>query len=261
MDKVISQDGTAIAYDRIGQGPAMILIGAGPTDRSANAPLAELLAKDLTVYNYDRRGRGDSGDTAPYAVDREFEDIEALITAAGGSAHLYGTSGGGIIALEAAARGLAVDRLAVWEVPYILPGTRTPVPADYREQLVALLAEGRRGDMCELFLTAAVGIPAEFVAPMRDFPGWPAMEAVAHTLIYDATITGDFSLPADRLTGVTAPTLVIDGETIPWISSTAQAVADLLPDVRRATLTGQPHNVAPEAIAPALAAFFTEATA
>lgn len=261
MDKVISQDGTAIAYDRIGRGPAMILIGAGPTDRSTNASLAELLAKDLTVYNYDRRGRGDSGDTAPYAVDREYEDIEALITAAGGSAHLYGTSGGGILALEAAARGLAVDRVAVWEVPYILPGTRTPVPADYREQLVALLAEDRRGDMCELFLTAAVGIPAEFVAPMRDFPGWPAMEAVAHTLIYDATITGDFSLPADRLTGVTAPTLVIDGETIPWISSTARAVADLLPDVRRATLTGQPHNVDPEAIAPVLAAFFTEAAA
>ncbi|MEV4063251.1 alpha/beta fold hydrolase [Nonomuraea dietziae] len=260
MDKVISQDGTAIAFDRIGQGPAVILIGGGPNDRSANTPLAELLAKNLTVYNYDRRGRGDSGDTAPYAVDREFEDIEAIINEAGGVAHLYGTSGGGIIALEAAARGLAVGRLAVWEVPYILPGTRPPVPADYREQLVDLLAEGRRGDMCELFLTAAVGMPPEFVTPMRDFPGWSSMEAVAHTLIYDATITGDFSLPADRLAGVAVPTLVIEGETIPWISSAAQAVAEALPDARRASLTGQPHNVSPEAIAPVLAAFFTEAT-
>ncbi|MEV0589902.1 alpha/beta fold hydrolase [Nonomuraea cavernae] len=257
MNKVISQDGTAIAFDRIGQGPAVILIGAGPTDRSANAPLAELLAKDLTVYNYDRRGRGDSGDTAPYAVDREFEDIEAIIGEAGGSAHVYGTSGGGMIALEAAARGLAIGRLAVWEAPYILPGTRPPVPADYREQLVELLAADRRGDMCELFLTAAAGLPAEFVTPMRDFPGWSAMESVAHTLIYDATITGDFSLPADRLAGVAVPALVIDGETIPWMSSAARAVAEALPDARRVSLTGQPHNVAPEAIAPVLAEFFT----
>ncbi|MGV9774923.1 alpha/beta fold hydrolase [Streptosporangium sp. NPDC003464] len=257
MNKVISKDGTTIVFDRMGEGPAVILIGGGPTDRSANAPLAELLAKDFTVFNYDRRGRGDSGDTLPYAVDREYEDIEALIAEAGGSALVYGTSGGGIIALEAAARGLAITRLVVWETPYIVDDSRPAVPADYRDRLVKLLADGRRGDMLELFFTDAVGMPAEFVAPMRDLPFWSSMEALAHTLVYDATITGDFSLPTERLAEVAVPTLVIDGGTTPWMSNTAEAVAAALPDARRRTLEGQPHNVDPAAIAPALVEFFT----
>ncbi|WP_248962932.1 alpha/beta fold hydrolase [Sphaerisporangium perillae] len=257
MEKVISRDGTPIAFDRSGAGPVVILIGGGPTDRSANTPLAELLAKDLTVFNYDRRGRGDSGDTAPYAVDREYEDIEALIAEAGGSALVYGTSGGGMIALEAAARGLGISRLAVWEPPYIIEGSRTPVPADYRDRLVRALEEGRRGDMVELFLTAAVGMPAEFVTPMRGMPFWESMEAIAHTLVYDATLTGDFSLPAERLASVAVPTLVIDGGTTPWLTIGAEAVAGVLPGVRRATLHGQPHNVDPAAIAPALLEHFS----
>jgi pimeloyl-ACP methyl ester carboxylesterase len=132
------------------------------------------------VLNYDRRGRGDSGDTAPYAVDREYEDLEAVIDAAGGSASLFGNSGGGILALEAAARGLAVTRIAVWEPPYIIDGSRPPVPADYRRQLGDLLAAGRRGDMVELFLTQAAGIPATFVASIRQSPFWASQEAVAH---------------------------------------------------------------------------------
>ena len=147
MDTVVSQDGTAIAFDRAGDGPPVILVNAGPTDRTANAPLAGLLAPHFTVLNYDRRGRGDSGDTAPYAVDREYEDLEAIIDEAGGSADVFGSSGGGILALEAAARGLAIAKLAVWEPPYILDGTRPPVPADYRQQLDELQAAGRRGDM------------------------------------------------------------------------------------------------------------------
>jgi pimeloyl-ACP methyl ester carboxylesterase len=256
MNKVISKDGTPIAFDRVGEGPVVILIGGGPTDRSANTPLAEVLAKDFTVINYDRRGRGDSGDTAPYAVDREFEDIEALIAEAGGAALVYGTSGGGIIALEAAARGLAISKLAVWETPYIVEDSRPPVPADYKDRLVQALAEGRRGDMIELFFTAAVGMPAQFVTPMRDMPFWGSMEAMAHTLIYDATITGDFSLPAERLSCVKVPTVVIDGGTTPWLTNAAEAVAAVLPDVRRRTLEGQPHNVDPAAIAPAVTEFF-----
>jgi pimeloyl-ACP methyl ester carboxylesterase len=256
MNKVISTDGTPIAFDRLGEGPAVILIGGGPTDRSVNTPLAELLAGDFTVFNYDRRGRGESGDTAPYAVDREYQDIQALIAAAGGSASVFGTSGGGIIGLEAAARGLAIGRLAVWETPYIVDDSRPPVPADYRDRLVELLAAGRRGDMIELFMTAAVGLPAEFVTPMRGAPFWGSMEAVAHTLVYDAAITGDFSLPAERLARVTVPTLVIDGATTPWLSNSAEAVAAALPDARRRTLAGQPHNVDPAAIAPVLKEFF-----
>lgn len=157
MDTVVSHDGTTIALDRAGDGPPVVLINAGPTDRKVNAPLVGLLAPRLTVLNYDRRGRGDSGDTAPYAVDREYEDLEAVIDAAGGSASLFGNSGGGILALEAAARGLAVTRIAVWEPPYVIDGSRPPVPADYRRQLGDLLAAGRRGDMVELFLTQAAG--------------------------------------------------------------------------------------------------------
>jgi pimeloyl-ACP methyl ester carboxylesterase len=165
------------------------------------------------VLNYDRRGRGDSGDTAPYAVDREYEDLEAVIDAAGGSASLFGNSGGGILALEAAARGLAVTRIAVWEPPYIIDGSRPPVSADYRRQLGDLLAAGRRGDMVELFLTQAAGIPATFVAAIRQSPFWASQEAAAHTLVYDADIVGDFSLPAARLAAVKAP---------PWSSTGAR---------------------------------------
>jgi pimeloyl-ACP methyl ester carboxylesterase len=257
VDTVVSQDGTAIAFDRAGDGPPVILVNAGPTDRTANAPLAGLLAPHFTVLNYDRRGRGDSGDTAPYAVDREYEDLEAIIDEAGGSADVFGSSGGGILALEAAARGLAIAKLAVWEPPYILDGTRPPVPADYRQQLDELQAAGRRGDMVELFLTQAVGMPAEFVAPVRQSPFWPSMEAVAPALVYDAMIVGDFSLPTARVAAIKVPTLVIDGGQTPWLSATAQAVAAALPDAQRRTLEGQPHNVDATALAPALTGFFS----
>jgi pimeloyl-ACP methyl ester carboxylesterase len=256
MHKVTSADGTSIAFDRVGAGPALIIVGGGPTDRSVNAGLVELLAPSFTVYNYDRRGRGDSGDTAPYAVSRDYEDIEALIDAAGGSSHLYGTSGGGIIALEAAVRGLPLNKLAVWEPPYIVDNSRPPVPADYQQQLVNLLAEDRRGDMVELFFTAAVGMPVEFVTPMRQAPFWKATEALAHTLVYDAMITRDFSLPAKRIADVPVETLVLDGATTPWLTAAADAVAAVVPDAKRGTLSGQPHNVDPAAIAPELTKFF-----
>jgi hypothetical protein len=255
VDTVVSHDGTTIALDRAGDGPPAVLINAGPTDRKVNAPLVGLLAPRLTVLNYDRRGRGDSGDTAPYAVDREYEDLEAVIDAAGGSASLFGNSGGGILALEAAGRGLAVTRIAVWEPPYIIDGSRPPVPADYRRQLADLLAAGRQGDMVELFLTQAAGIPAPFVASIRQSPFWASQEAVAHALVYDADIVGDFSLPAARLAAVKAPTLVVDGGQTPWLSTSADAVADALPDARRRTLEGQPHNVDAAALAPVLAEF------
>jgi pimeloyl-ACP methyl ester carboxylesterase len=253
---VTSADGTTIAFDRAGDGPLVILINAGPTDRTVNAPFVDLLAPRFTVLNYDRRGRGQSGDTPPYAVDREYEDLAAVIDAAGGSAALFGNSGGGILALEAAARGLPITKLAVWEPPIAIDGSRPPVPRGYREQLAGLLAAGRRGDMVELFLTQAVGMPAEVVAPMRQSPFWPSMEAVAHALVYDAMIVGDFSLPAGRVAEIKVPTLVLDGGQTPRLSAAAQAVADALPDARRHTLQGQPHNVDPAALAPALVAFF-----
>jgi pimeloyl-ACP methyl ester carboxylesterase len=255
MNSVTSSDGTAIAFDRAGEGPPIILVGGGPNDRSANAPLAALLAPQFTVFNYDRRGRGDSGDTAPYTVEREVEDLDALIKEAGGSAFVYGTSSGAVFALEAAARGLAITRLALWEPPFIVDDSRPPVPADYKAQLSEMISSGRRGDAIEYFMTTIVGLPAEFVAPMRHAPFWGTMETLAHTIVYEADVMGDYSLPAERVASVKVPTLVMDGGTTPWLSHGAQAVADVLPDAKRRTLEGQPHNVAPEAIAPALREF------
>jgi pimeloyl-ACP methyl ester carboxylesterase len=189
MNRVTSKDGTSIAYDRQGGGPAVILVGGGLDDGSENAPLASELAEHFTVYNYARRGRGDSGDILPYAVEREIEDIEALIAAAGGSAHVYGVSSGGMFALEAAAAGLAIDKLAVYDVPY---DTADDAPQRYRqygEQLGAALAESRRGDAVELFMRLA-GASEENIAGARTSPYWPGLEVLAHTLAYDAACYG-----------------------------------------------------------------------
>ena len=257
METVTSKDGTTIAFDRLGEGPPVILVGGGPTDRSANAPLAKLLAIDFTVINFDRRGRGDSGDTPPYAVDREVEDLDALIGEVGGAAVLYGTSSGGVFALQAATHGLAIRAVASWEPPFIVDDSRSPVPADYKAQLAAMIAAGRRGDAIEYFMTTLVGLPAEFVAPMRRAPFWPSLEALAHAIVYEADVMGDYSLPA-WLGSVTVPTLVLDGGTTPWLTSAARAVADALPNCRRRTLVGQPHNVDPAAIAPAMEDFLWE---
>jgi pimeloyl-ACP methyl ester carboxylesterase len=256
MNTVTSSDGTTIAFDRSGDGPAVILVCGGSTDRMANAPLAALLAERFTVFNYDRRGRGDSGDTAPYAVEREVEDIDAVIDAAGGSAFLYGTSSGAALALEAAASGLAVTKLALWEPPFILDESRRP-PADQVERYDEMIAAGRRGDAVEFFMAKVVGLPPEFVAYARTQPFWQAQEALAHTLAYDATVMGDYSLPVERAAAVTAPTLVIvGGASFPFMRETAQALADALPDAQRRILEGQEHNVAPEALAPVLKEFF-----
>jgi pimeloyl-ACP methyl ester carboxylesterase len=258
MSQVISKDGTAIAFEKSGEGPAVIVVGGVLGDRSQQAPLAALLAEHFTVYNYDRRGHGESGDTPPYAGEREFEDLESLINETGESIFVYGTSGCAILSLKAAAWGLAprIKKLAMWEPPFILEGSRPPIPRDYKEQLISLLAAGRRGDMIELFMVEGVGMPREFVIQMRQAPRWPAQEALAHTLINDATLQGDFSLPTDEIARVQVPTLVLDGGQTPWLSQAAQAVASALPNAQHCTISGQPHNVDPGAIAPGLVKFF-----
>ena len=256
MRTVTSKDGTAIAFDLLGDGPPVILVCGGSTDRSANAPLAALLARHFTVFNYDRRGRGDSGDTAPYAVEREVEDIDAVVAAAGGSAFLYGTSSGAALALEAAARLKGITKLALWEPPYILEGRPRP-PADTAKTYTELVSAGRRGDAVEYFMAKVVGLPPEFVAQARNAPWWPAQEALAHTLAYDATIMGDYSLPTERAATVKVPTIVIDGgASFPFMHETADALVAILPDGQRRTLEGQTHDVSPAAIAPVLKAFF-----
>jgi pimeloyl-ACP methyl ester carboxylesterase len=259
MSDVTSKDGTTIAYEQTGSGPAVVIVGGVLGDRSQQTPLAALLAPRFTVFNYDRRGHGASGNTPPYAVEREFEDLAAILAAAGGSAYVYGTSGPGVLALYAAAWGLApkIKKLAIWEPPFILEGSGRQPPREYKERLTSLMAEGRRGDMVELFFVEAVGMPAEFVAQMRQPPWWPAQEELAPTLIQNADIMGDFSLPAELVAGVTTPTLVIEGGETPWLSYAAQKVADALPRAERRTIPGQPHNVAPEALAPILEEYFS----
>ena len=250
VNHVISADGTRIVFDKLGSGPAVLCIGGGPTDRRSEAPLADLLAQHFTVYNMDRRGRGDSGDTEPYAPDREFEDIAAVVQAAGGSVMAYGTSGGAMIALKAAIRGIPLTRLALWEPAFILPGTRTPVPADYRDQQWKAKAEGRFSDMLEMFMVDAVGMPAEMVAGMKAAPFWDSMAAGAACLAYDADIVENFEMPIAALRTVTTPALLVDGATTDWLTATCEQLGEVLPDAKRATLHGQPHNVDATALAP-----------
>jgi len=266
MDRVTSKDGTSIAYDRHGSGPAVILVGGAFVDRSENAPLATELAARFSVYNYDRRGRGDSGDTQPYALEREIEDIQALIAEAGGSAHLYGISSGGALALEAAAAGIAVDRLAVYEVPYNMADDGQQRHQEYVQQLEGFLAEGRRGDAAELFMRLA-GASEEMVAGAKSSPMWPGLEAIAHTLAYDAACMGDNRPPTARLAKLTRPTLVATGGASPesfvggggdFFGKAADAIAASIPQAERQTIAGQTHMIDPKALAPVLERFFSQ---
>jgi pimeloyl-ACP methyl ester carboxylesterase len=257
MDTVSSKDGTTIAFDRLGDGPAVILVSGGSVDRGSNAGVAEILASGYRVFNYDRRGRGPSGDTPPFAIDREVEDIEAVADAAGGSAYLYGSSSGAALALIAAEQLPGkITKLALWEPPFILDPAARP-PADQVEQYNTMLAEGRPGDAAQYFMEKVVRMPAEFVASARSQPWWAANEALAHTLPYDATIMGDYSLPVDRAAAVTIPTLVLDGgASFGFMGPTADALAKVLPHGQRRTLAGQEHNIDPNVLGPALKEFF-----
>src|SRR5918996_5254680 len=256
METVTSKDGTILAFDRLGQGPPVVLVCGGSVDRMADAAIAQELASDFTVLNYDRRGRGDSGDTLPYAIEREVEDIEAVIEAAGGSANLWGSSSGAVLAMMAAEHGLPVTKLAMWEPPFI-PDEFPAPPDDQVEQYETMVAEGRRGDAVEYFMAKVVGMPAEVVAQARSQPFWGATEALAHTLAYDARIMSDYRVPTERAASVKVPTLVIaGGADFPWMRETATALADAIPDGRTRFLEGQGHDVDPSVLAPALKEFF-----
>lgn len=261
MGTVTSQDGTQIAFDQAGSGPALILV-AGATqyraiDESAAKMLA-LLAPHFTVINYDRRGRGESGDTPPFAVAREIEDIEALIDVAGGSAFVYGISSGAALALEATiALGPKVTKLAMYEAPYNSDAAVRQGWVEYRQQLTELLGEDRRGDAMMLFMRL-VGMPAEHEEGMRQSPSFPTFAAVAPTLAYDAAALGDEAdVPVEHAARVTVPTLVMDGgASYPFMQQTAVALAEAMPQGQHRTLDGQTHNVTPEALVPVLTEFF-----
>ncbi len=276
---VASKDGTTIAFDQYGQGPAVILVTGALGVRSPHPisrQLPELLSQQFTVIDYDRRGRGDSGDTPPYAVQREVEDIDALIDAAGGSAFLYGLSSGAVLALEAASKLTdKVKKLALYEPPFIIDDSRPPVPKDYVEQLNAAIAAGRPGDAVEIFMTKALLIPRDFVAQMRNAPmsqsfgddagmkppEWADMEKVAHTLAYDGMVMGDTmsgkSLPAKKWFANVAATLVITGgNSEAFFHDGAKALVNDLPHAQHRILKGQDHAVSPAALAPVLIEFF-----
>ncbi|MGZ4210780.1 MAG: alpha/beta fold hydrolase [Actinomycetota bacterium] len=256
----ISKDGTQIAYERGGNGPALVVVDGALSSRmdGSKPELVELLAPNLSVYCYDRRGRGDSGDTQPYSVEREIEDIDAMIGEAGGVAFLYGHSSGGCLALEAArALGTKVSKVALYEAPYNDDPAAPKAWGEYIAALTDALASDRRGDAVALFMQY-VGMPAEQVNGMRHAPFWAGLESIAPTLAYDHTAimgkTG--TVPTDRLADVKTPTLVMCGTGIPFMRNTAQTITEALPIAELRILEGQSHDVQPTAIAPLLTEFF-----
>ena len=260
-DTVRSTDGTTIAFDRSGDGPPLILVSGAMGTKAHAADLASQLATTFTVFAYDRRGRGDSGDTQPYSVAREIEDLEAVIGAAGGSAFVYGHSSGAVLTLRAAAAGLDIPKLALHEPPLIVDGSRPPVGGDFLEHLDELIAAGKRDDAVAYFMTDSVGMPAEAIPAMRQNASWGRMTVVAQTLAYDSRIMADTTrgdpAPLEQWASVTIPVLIIDGtETFPFMHASADALAAVLPNAERATLEGQDHGPEPEVLGPVLVEFF-----
>jgi pimeloyl-ACP methyl ester carboxylesterase len=252
MDKARSGDGTEIAFDRLGKGKPVILVSGASTGRAVHSSLAELLAPGFTVFNYDRRGRGDSGDTLPYAVEREIEDMSAVISAAGGTAAVFGNSSGAVLALLAAAAGLNISRLALWDPPFMVDPDAPRRQREYLTNLTELLAAGRRGDAMALFMTF-IGLPQEMIAGMRHAPMWPGMEAIAPTLVYDAMVMGDSTVPASLVSSVRVPTMILTGGSSgAWADNAAQALAAAMPASEHRTLDGQTHAVAWDVLAPEL---------
>lgn len=257
MDKTLSRDGTLIAYRRRGEGPPVILVGGALGTAATEAPLARLLAPRFHVVTYDRRGRGATGDSAPYAVEREIEDLTAVVEAVGGRPSVFGVGAGGALALETQAAGLPVDLLAVWEPPYTTGASGLLFKAGCTARLHRLLSAGDRNGAVELYLSVT-GVPADLIARMRSAPLWRSLESVAHTLAYDDALLGNGTVPAERFASVTARTLVVSGGFSPASVRTAtRLLADALPRGRHRTLTGQARELAPQAIAPVLAEFFT----
>lgn len=259
MRTVTSKDGTTIAFDTYGSGPALILVGGAFQYRAFDPPtveLAKLLAEHFTVYHYDRRGRGDSSDTQPYAVEREIEDIEALIAEAGGSAHVYGMSSGAVLTLKAAAHGSVITKLALYEPPF--RNEANPAPADFLSRISELDAAGDRDGTVRYFLTTGVGVPEPMVEGMQQSPMWGGFTAIAPTLVYDSLVMGDSQIPNETLTHVTVPTLVIAGGNSPaWAQEAVASTAKILPAGTQKTLDGQDHQVDPKELAPVLVDFLS----
>ncbi|MBO2454149.1 alpha/beta hydrolase [Actinomadura barringtoniae] len=256
IEKVRSADGTEIAFERSGTGPVVVLVSGATCTRHSDAPHAELLSERFTVLNYDRRGRGDSGDTEPYAPQREIEDLAAVIAAGDGPACVLGFSSGAAIALDAAAAGVPIDKLALWEAPFSVDDPEAPARA--REEIAeiqSLLAEGRHGDVVAQFFMKT-GMPESVVAQMRQQPWWQGIERIAHTLVYDYTFMADGLVP-ERYAALETPTLVLGGgESHGFLELAVQATAKAVPGADLRIVAGQNHGVQAEALAPIVTEFF-----
>ncbi len=269
METTKSADGTVIAYDRAGQGPPLVIAVGAFCDRKTFVPPAGLTAR-FTVYTYDRRGRGDSGDTRPYSPGREVDDLAAVIEAArggsgagvgsgagaGAGAFVFGHSSGAALALRAAWEGLPIAAVVAYEAPFIIRGTRE-VPANPAARITELVEAGRRGDAVRYWMTDVVQLPAQVVTMMERMPMWAGLEALTHTLPYDLELTGDRGVPADHLAAITVPVLILGGANSPdWFHRTVEETAAAIPGARLVTLEGQDHGAPPEVITPVMTEFF-----
>ncbi len=264
MQTVKSTDGTTIAYDRHGDGPVVVLVNGALGDRRLDrrfklmSGLAELLAPHYTVIDYDRRGRGESDEAGPFAVEREIEDIAALIAKHGGRAALFGFSSSGALALRAAGAGIGVERVAVYEAPFMVDPDEKRPPADYGTRLDDLVARNARTGAVKHFLRNAMGMPGAVVTAMRLMPLWKDMEANAHTLPYDWAALGEHNMQGQPLlpeewASVTMPALVVYGGKSPAnVQKGSHALAEILPNAQLRVLDGVGHQLKVGLLAPVL---------
>ena len=259
MDQVRSKDGTRIAFSKEGQGPALVLVSGALSHRAMiDTALVKKLAEHFTVYTYDRRGRGESGDTKPYAVDREIEDLESVIDHAGGKALIFGVSSGAALSLQAA-KQLGPDKvlkLALYEPPF---GQPKDAYDKQKQQINEIVRSGEPGDAAEFFLSS-IGMPPEALEGMKKSPQWDAMKKMDFTLAYDYEVLGDGMVPEATAKAITIPTLVLVGEkSMQFMHTTAESLADLILNGQRLTLKGQTHTVSADVVAPILTEFFAKA--
>jgi pimeloyl-ACP methyl ester carboxylesterase len=262
INSATSADGTRIAFETAGNGPPLMIVGGAFGTRADARELAEAMSGRFTAACYDRRGRGDSGDTQPYAPEREIEDLRAVIDTLGGSAFVYGHSSGGVLSLDAVAAGLPIPKLAIYEPPFTIDDSRPPYPDDFVDTLRGLVEVGRRGDAVAEFWRVGLQMPDSEIEKARQAPFWPQLESLAHTLVYDFEVLGDRisgkPLPASMADSITIPVLIFQGgASPPTLRNSATSLAALLPNATTRVLEGQGHGAPVDVLAPILEEFYS----